>query len=77
MSTGNTASRSHLTSALEATSALDLWSDLNHLSASLSSILVLLESQSERSEEIHGTHRLLAMVKSQLDQLSTRVGFAD
>ncbi|TDF61191.1 DUF1484 family protein [Cupriavidus sp. L7L] len=52
-------------------------SALHHLSASLSGILFLLESQSDHSEEIHGTHCLLVMVKSQLDQLSAKVCFAD
>ncbi len=77
MSSSNPTSNDRSIPALGSTSTLDLWSSLNHLSASLSSILVLLESQSEHSEEIHGTHCLLAMVKSQLDQLSAKVCFAD
>ncbi|WER49657.1 DUF1484 family protein [Cupriavidus sp. WKF15] len=76
MSTGNTTARSHLTPTPASTS-LDLSSALNRLSASLSSILFLLEVQSDHSEEIHGTHCLLVMVKSQLDQLSAEVCLVD
>ena len=76
MSIGNTTARSHLTPTPESPS-LDLWSSLNRLSASLSSILFLLESQGDHSEEIHGTHCLLVMVKSQLDQLSAKVCLVD
>jgi hypothetical protein len=46
----------------------DCLESLEHISASLSCVLSLLEVESERSEACHGIHCLVVMIKLRLDQ---------